>query len=467
MLDVFLCCAPADRDVAAAVADRLERNVEAVVSVDDAPESVTERWQGGLNSHAILLLLSPEAVPARASRDEWGELLDHTGDLPAIGAVLVRDCACPPLLRRKHFFTWEGGGREALRAIEAWLLELHELPAERSFEPARLPWFEGRREDLDWLWETLVDRAGAAVVAGPAGSGKTSLAQEFARQASAHFRDTLWIPCADRSGCAIASDLADALGADYSAGGHRVLIVLDDVSGPVTIPEGRASVLLTTRSSEDHAPPATRVLRLEGVPRSPVQIPTDEAAERLWRAMAVCSPGGFPVDLATAIAKLQPEEVSGACRRLIEAGVADPFDAAGASLRLSAAAIIAAGGSIDLERRRHAEAVHAAIAQWNARPDVARRHMPELGRAFRWAAGADWPLAVVLARRGFTFLQHRGRTEEAEELMVSLRDAADAGGDWEVSDDCARELSWIRGVPYRGPDRAPGLGEQLGLDFGD
>src|SRR6266404_1703773 len=131
MLEIFLCCSPADREVAAAVAARLEDTAEVTVALDDSRTgSVAVKWEGGLSSAAILLLLSPEAVPPQVSRTEWGAILDHitSNAEPPIGSIIVRGCGYPRILERKHFFRWDNGPRDALRAIQEWALALHRLP---------------------------------------------------------------------------------------------------------------------------------------------------------------------------------------------------------------------------------------------------------------------------------------------------------------------------------------------------
>lgn len=311
MLEIFLCCAPADREVAAAISARLKDTAEVTVVLDDTGTgSVATKWEGGLSSTAILLLLSPEVVLPQVNRIGWGTLLDHINRNadPPTGSLLVRACGYPRILERKHFFQWDGGPRNALRAIEKWVMELHALPQHRSFSAARLPWFEHREQELDLLWEMLVDRAGTAVVFNPAaGSGKTSLAQEFTSRAAGHFRDILWIACGNRSPAAIAADLADQIGVNRPgeagealagpmdlAGKHRVLIVFDDVQPALAIPDrqGRASLLVTTRSMQKNAWPAAQLIRIDRTPEFPLVVPDNPVDLRLWRAMAVCSRAG-------------------------------------------------------------------------------------------------------------------------------------------------------------------------------
>lgn len=484
MLEVLICCSPADRDVAEEIAIRLERGAEVDVLFEDSEgESIATKWEAGLSSAAVVLLLSPESVPPQADRTEWGALLDHAASNaePPVAVVLVRGCRYPSILERRNFFRWEGGWREALRSIERWALELHAAPRLRSFTPALLPWFEGREKELGALWETLVDEAGTAVVMNeePA-SGKTALAQEFCRQAGEHFRQLLWVACGERSAAAIAAEIADQMGVECPgeedgaldrllelAGRHRVLLVLDDLPAHLALPagtHGRASVLVTSRGAQ--APEGARIIRVGMDAEPQVQAPGEETDGRLLRAMAVCSRGGFPFWIAARIAGLAPEVAADAGSRLVRNRLADPFDDAAGSMRLNAAAAEIAGQGLEEERRRHARLIHEAFSGWTKTPDFDKHYAVELMPALRWAAQADWPLAVSLGRLGFAFLRQRGRIAEGAELLEKLRGAAEAREDKAVSDECTWELSWIRGEAYRGLGRAPMSGDQLGFDFG-
>lgn len=127
---------PADREIATKIAARVERGVEAqIVPGECEGYPVETGWEGGLYSTAILLLLSPDSVPARVSREDWESALNHfKGNAdPPLGAVLVRACPYPKLLEGKNFFRWTDDPIETLRAIERWVLSFHPLPERHSF----------------------------------------------------------------------------------------------------------------------------------------------------------------------------------------------------------------------------------------------------------------------------------------------------------------------------------------------
>ncbi len=468
MLDVFLCCSRADRNLAAALAARLERMAEARVWLEEcnpaAGETVASAWEAGLSSAAILLLLSPEAVPRERTRTAWQSVLDHLErrGSPPLASLLLRDCDYARLLERRRFFRWSDGETAVLRALTSWLVTLHPA-AEPTFVPARLPRFLGRNEELERLWTRLVDGSGSVVLTGGAGSGKTSLAQEFARAAAASFRDVLWVDCGGRSPAFLAGDLESQLGIRAAALDHRVLLVLDDVAGPppvVAPPEGPASILITTRSLGSLG--AIPIERAGAIPDRP---PADAACERLWRAMGACRRNGLPLELAAGMAGLASHAAHAACELLVAEAYVDPLDGAGTRFRLSGlsqAAALAVPDSAAL-RRAHASALHTAFSV--ATPQSARRALiAELEHAIDWALLHDWDLARALARRSFQFLKANGRLREAARVYELLRQAARDHADAELAQECSWELSWIQDEP--GQIRRVAIdGRQLSLDF--
>lgn len=222
MLDIFLCHSQADREAAADIAGYLERAAEGRVWRKECDagggETVADKWDAGLSSAAILLLLSPDAVPRNRTRAAWQSVLEHLegGASPPLGSVLLKDCDYARLLERRRFFRWGDGRTAVLRAVASWLLTLDRPGQTKLFEPARLPWFQGRAAELELLWDRLVDDSGTVILEGEPGSGKSCLAQEFARAAAGHFRDIVWVDCGCRSPAFMAGDLES-----QSAYGHR------------------------------------------------------------------------------------------------------------------------------------------------------------------------------------------------------------------------------------------------------
>ena len=458
--------------VTATIARRLEACAEARVWFEEcgAQQTLVEAWETGLRSAATLLALSPASVPARVDRAYWEPVLNyiagHGG--PPLGAVLVRECAYPRLLERSNFFRWADGPRETLRAIERWIVGLH--ASERpSLAPAPLFWFEGRESELERLWETLVDvPGGLAWIQGPAGAGKTSLAQTFARQAEGHFRDVLWVACGDRSAAGVEGDIAAQLnGAPLAE--HRLLLILDDVTGPLpwlAHAGGRASVLVTARTGGAEPPSDARVIALAPPSPAPLEEPQDQGERRLWQAMSICRPQGFTLDLAARLAEIEQVEAGIACEALARRRLVDPLDRRDNRFRMSEASRAAARLGADIEplRRRHAELLHEAFQHWADAPVRPLAYLPELAPALDWACTADWSLAVRLTWHAYAFLRSQGRLAEGAETLVRLRDEAERHGDQDAAGICADELSWAldsSGAPRRRPEAAV----QLALEF--
>jgi TIR domain/NB-ARC domain len=489
VLDIFICHSAADHEVAGVIRARLERGAEAKVWLDECGShsgpTVAATWEAGLSSAAILLLLSPEAVPQRRGREDWELVLNHVerNAEPPLGAVLLRDCLFPRLLERKRFFRWTDHPRDVLRAIEQWVISLHPQSGLPAFLPARLPWFRGRERELDALWETLADDAGVVVLANDApASGKTSLAHEFARAASGHFRDILWIECGNRSEASITCELASQLGvridelAEESLvrlGGliekHRLLVVLDDVTEetPILAPlEGRSSVLITTQSGALKLPPHVRIMQLDNAIRPTLaELSAGSVEQRLWEAISICRRHGFPLELPAQIARINESDAKAASERLAAQRWIDPLDAAGTRFRVGAtsSSVKLTDADCEMLRRRHAVALNEEFAAWRAHPARCKALLAELEIGFQWAMRSDWSLATSLADRAFAFLKTEGRLPEAAQIYTQLRQAAEHKQDERVIRNCSWELSWIR--DESGNLFSPVAGDQLAFRF--
>jgi hypothetical protein len=489
MLDVFLCHAPANREVAVTIAARLERGAEANVWLDEcgshSGQTIATAWEAGLTSAAILLVLSPEAVPPRLRREDWQSLLQHLerGAEPPVGAVLVGDCPYPRLLERKHFFHWGDPRQQVLRAIESWIVSLHRPSEQSKFVPARLPWFAGRQGELDTMWQMLVDEAGSLVVANASpASGKTSLAQEFAREACSHFRDILWIECGGRWPASITGELASQLGVTLDGSPadatevadlireHRLLVVFDDVTDatPIVAPSpGRGSVLITTRSQGLRLPSHVRALQIENVACAPPVQPASGSVDlKLCQAISVCRPQGFQLSFAAQIANIDEAEAHAACERLVAQRWIDPLDSGRARFRHGAGSMTAnqLGADRDALRLRHVEGLNDIFSAWKTNPTRCAEILSELPAGLQCAMHADWSAAVTLAGRAFKFLSAQGRLLEAAEIFARLREAAGERQDSKVVETCTWELSWIQ--DQGGGIRRPPVGGQLALEFG-
>lgn len=194
MLSVFPCHSREDSQFARDLSEFLERGTSVQVFLEDseiAPgETLVAKALDGLEANVILLLLSPDSVPARWVRPEWEQALREGPRRAGVrtATVLVRDCDFPPLFRREAFFDLTQNRLEGFRQIKRWLLGLEPVRKELEFEPARQGHFVCRDAEMERLRRELADAPGVALLTGSApGAGKTTMALEFARQSKRDF----------------------------------------------------------------------------------------------------------------------------------------------------------------------------------------------------------------------------------------------------------------------------------------
>jgi hypothetical protein len=448
-IDVFLCHAPVDRELAQRIATRLERTTEARVILDECnaaeADTVANRWDAGLSSTAILLLLSAASVPARLSREDWDELLKHVqaGGSPHVYPIIVSPCKYPSLLTRSGVYDCDN---DALRQIGARLIALHPPPAGRPFMPADLT---GVTADLAPLWASLVDESGVVHV------GDSRAAQAFARAARSHFRDVFWLSCVDRSRESIVGDLGAQLGISMECSAkaaaekvgaaldnHRVLVILDGLSTGLPFPRS-----VDARSS---------VIVCDG-PRLPdISPPDDPLAARLWNAACACAANDFPIPLAGRIAGLSREDGRIASAALTSSRHVEPIDDARRRYRR-------ASGRTTMQRE-HASAIAEMLSETRRDPEQSRLIVAELPRALDWALTNSWQTAVTLGKRGCTLLKAMSRWPEAATVCHGLMASAMERGDSATYDEFAWELSWLDETPQP-VVRAFNSANQLAFDY--
>lgn len=451
MLNVYLCHAAEDRDIAHQIAQRLESTAECRV-LQDAAGNIPANWDGGMACDAILLLLSRSAVPAQLKREDWEALLQHSGGRqdPPVAWIAIEDAPWPKLIERRNFHRWSDPPLHTLRAVERFILAAHPQSTRQSFQPANLGWVDHTPE-RESLWGALVDRCGSILLSGPAHSGKSALAQQLAHDAREHFRDVLWIGCGDRSlkslACEIAANFGTALEGEIEPAcrqlaaqmaTHRLLLVLDDARFDVSclVPrDGFLSTLITARNGQLLPSLPSMTLRAQPSPAPPP--PGSEIALRLWRAMSACFATCFPLDVAAEIAELSNAEALKAANLLADSRHIHPLDAAGGWYRLA----VAHPSPLAAE---HATAVHRILRQWATDPDRCLAAIREVPSALHRAFCTDWALAADLGRWAFALLRTRNRGLEAAELLDLVRGEAERRGDEKISEECKWELSWIR-----------------------
>lgn len=403
---------------------------------ETGPEvSVVDVWDGGSSSAIIFLLLAPDSVPARADRTAWDPILQHIEQKsdPPIVSILVRGCAYPKLIERTNFFRWNGD-LPLLRQLDQLVIARHATSDRRTFVPARQPFFTGHESELEELFKTLVDQGGGTFHA-----RETALAQEFARQAAGHFRETLWVSCGERSNGCIAGELAWQLGLRTSdqIGGvlreHRLLIVLDDLRGdlPFSLPgELRSSILTTTTSQPiDWTQPG----------------PEHDA---LWLAFATCLPQSAPLRLAAEIIGMSEPSPD----PLVECRVLDPLDEERYRMTASARTAALENPQANEFQDRHFK----ALDRFFARKDELRSIL--IAEVFQ-AVARFGETAKDLGFRTADFLREERRHAEAIHVLRAIRASAH---DVETTERCEWELSWIEDAGER-PRRPMVSSEQLQL----
>jgi hypothetical protein len=469
VIDVVICHAAADSNLAERIAARLRITAEANIWCDQLAnhQTVVDVWGAGLSMSAVLLVISPHSVPRQLNRADWEELIAYRigNQVPPVGILVAEDCKYPKLLDRGRVFRWqEENSTSLLREMQQWLISLHKGAGRLDLASCALP--PDRAAEVDELWGKLVDQPGVQILRGAPGSGKTALAQWFARQARGHFRDTIWVDCAGRGHAWMVEEVAGQLGSQGECTGwaevcrmaaaHRLLLVLDDVAvapGLDGLYGGRASAIVTVSNGQ-----------LAG--GSEIAQPAPGPDGTLWQAMAVCRRNGFPFEFAARIAELETEEARESRLRLIEAGLVDALDATGARDRMSkqsqAAALRSSRSRAAELQRRHAELLRTAFVQ---RTDDRKRYTGELAPAMEWAYHSDWRLAVELGLRAFAFLKGDGRLVAAGETIESLRAEAVRRGDARVEEECTWELSWIETRAGAMRSFTPAGGAQLAFEF--
>ena len=478
MRKVFPCYSTPDRELVHELAAFLERGGGVEVLLEEgeiqAGGDLIAKVEEGLAADVVLVLLSPEAVPARWVLERWKSVFweQAAGVGTALATLLCRDAKFPDLLRRKNFFDLRQNRLAAFRAIKRWLMGLSPLPQKAPFSPARQPLFNGREAELEKLCALLADTPGMAVLESAAGAGKTALALEFARRHQEDFDAVFWLTCGPRSAAALAGDMAAQLGVHLDrdlesnlnelrrlCARHRCLLILDDaVAATATLlaPRGRTSVLITTRTGDLAAALSAAPVPMEAFTPDVSRLADtirnlDGAAQRLLSAMCACAPSGFHSDLAARTADAETDEARDIVAGFVSQGVLAPLDENGPRFLVPALIRerVALRGDSQRWARYHALAaadLFGAPAGAHDVQDVTvdlTAHWPGLLHAFAWALETDWPLASKLARRGLTWAKAQDRLAEAFEVLQDWSGTAERHGDRSVLEDCAWEQIWI------------------------
>lgn len=239
---LFLCFAPADRDLAERLAAFIERGATVRILIDQGAmlpgEDLAEKARQAQSCDMALVLFSRTSLPSRWPRAQWEEaLVNEPGEEGLRIAFVKCDDCIPPRVLTPLFEA------NALRAIKRWVRG--HLPPPHSGAP--------RGPDLEVLGIAIADRPGTEQIA------DSAVAERFIQSYQHDFDAVLRLDCGERSLAALTGDLAAQLGLrlegpaesnlaylqDFCAG-RRFLIVLKDPGMPSIHFIGRTSTLLVS-----------------------------------------------------------------------------------------------------------------------------------------------------------------------------------------------------------------------------
>lgn len=240
-----------------AALDELDRLTPGVQDVD--PEALLPgeqlEWAEGLRerlasawsqvltvrARALLALSEPEQAAAVACRLVEAAPLDESGHqllITALHAGGDRAAAVRAYHACRSLLADQLGVDPSPQTLELYLQALAEPPAAPGRIPRTSATFVGRQAELAALLEAI-DRPGVVSLLGPAGVGKSRLAQEAARSASSRVDERFWValgaagdeevPTVVAAGLGVRpgpGDPAEAL-VDHLVGRGRALLVLD------------------------------------------------------------------------------------------------------------------------------------------------------------------------------------------------------------------------------------------------
>lgn len=222
-----ICCSSRGSGLAARIAARLDRNLGVqtlLVQEDEVP--VSETWEEGAASDAVLVLLDGVSAPKPLDVRVWKGLTEQTG-APPVAFVRLEECAYPKLLERRRFFS----AGDAERSVERWVVSLMDALPGITPEPHDAPFPE------EW-WIELADQPGMAI------TSDADAAHAFAARVAGHFQSVLWIGGEDREPAVVRAEL------EYRRQAGRSLIVLAHLAKPLMLEPDSNSVLQVTGTPE-------------------------------------------------------------------------------------------------------------------------------------------------------------------------------------------------------------------------
>jgi len=212
MPDAVICNAAGDARFASELASFLELNCPTKVFAQETrigPEhDLIDAAEHALSADYLLLLLSPNSVPAAWPRPKWeAVLIDQARQFGTqIAYVLLTPCKFPEVLRRNSFFNLSEHRLAGQRALKRWLLQQAPSLSCAIKLPEPCASAEIASNDLDRLECRLADQPGVQI------GVDRDLALTFVRTCADSFEGVFCFNCANRSRPGLLGDTAQALG---------------------------------------------------------------------------------------------------------------------------------------------------------------------------------------------------------------------------------------------------------------
>ena len=218
-----------------------------------------------------LLIWSPDAAASKWTEEEWTSVLARqvSEQRTRLGIVMLRDEPLPELLRTKNYIDARRDQQEALRQTVAWLEQRETVKRFLGLPEYRPQDFVGRGPYLQQLRSTFSGDPMVFLLHGEPGTGKSTLALQFAWDAQKDFDAVVYQTCGQRPLDAITAELVERLPIDVKTlppdrqrdaakqwlRQRQSLLVLDDVwpngDGKIEVtqlePGPACSVLYTSR----------------------------------------------------------------------------------------------------------------------------------------------------------------------------------------------------------------------------
>jgi tetratricopeptide (TPR) repeat protein len=242
------------------------------VDIEKNENFVAKIEKGLAECDVALVVWSPDAAKSEWTTEEWTSVLARqvAEQKTRLGIVLLRECPLQVLFRTKNYIDarWDQGA--GLGETVKWLKRRESVQRLSGLKaPVYLPDyrpknFVGRGAHLGRLREMLAAEPGTFLLYGEPGTGKSTLAMQFAWEAQKDFDAVVFQACGTRSITEITAELADRLPIEVKAQApdekrrrsmqllreRQSLLVLDDVWGrdaQQLEPGPPCSVLYTSR----------------------------------------------------------------------------------------------------------------------------------------------------------------------------------------------------------------------------